>query len=154
MRVTVEALMKLTEAQKGYIAGIVDGEGSITLLRCPPDRAHGRPHVMGFLGITNSSREMLELLQSWIGGNIYPKKRYRNERPCWLLRIASHRELAMLLPTLEPYLVVKRSQAILVHKFVLSRLSKPKKGSLSLPVDEYEWGLVDSVRFLNRTKGG
>lgn len=61
--------MKVWEA--AYIAGIIDGEGSITLTRM-----HKRENRRPCISISSNDKEMLLYLQTIAGGEIYSKKNY------------------------------------------------------------------------------
>ncbi|CAM3919359.1 LAGLIDADG family homing endonuclease [Mesobacillus thioparans] len=61
--------------EASYIAGIIDGEGSITLTRM-----HEKEHRRPTLTIASTDKELLLYVQSLIGGVINNKKNYRPEK--------------------------------------------------------------------------
>lgn len=90
-------LAHLSDVERGYIAGIIDGEGSIC-----SDR----------IKVANTDKQLLEWLQLKLGGCIHNKKTYRKNHAqsyTWdYSTIGSEQLLILLLP----YLIVKRQKAI------------------------------------------
>lgn len=71
--------MELTELQKGYIAGIIDGEGSICLTQNHPNE-HRSPSIT----VTSTTKEMLFFLQELCGGHIsIVKKAEGHHKQAW-----------------------------------------------------------------------
>jgi len=92
----------LTNIQWAYIAGIFDGEGSLTCSR---------------LYIANTFYPLLEFLRSSLGGTIVrmnPHPKSPNHSPCWTWRVSTI-PTKSILPYLEPYLIVKKQ---LVQNFL------------------------------------
>ncbi|MFD2655509.1 LAGLIDADG family homing endonuclease [Gracilibacillus thailandensis] len=73
--------MEVPEA--AYLAGIIDGEGTITLTRM-----HKREHRRPCITIASTDLELLEYLQTIAGGNISNKRflyfMYKKESRCFL----------------------------------------------------------------------
>ena len=65
--------MKIWEAS--YVAGIIDGEGSITLTRM-----HVNEHRRPCITIASTDKELLLYVQSLIGGTIINKKNYNPDK--------------------------------------------------------------------------
>lgn len=108
--------MQLTVEQSAYLAGVIDGEGSIRLARV---RVRQTPTYDFFVGITNTKREWLEALQGWIGGKIYQiggKHAERNRRPCFDLRLRAT-EAKSLLSAIQPYLMIKKTHVPLMFRY-------------------------------------
>jgi len=85
---------QLSDWMAGYIAGMIDGEGTI---RSRPSRKDVR--------IYNNNFEMLSIVQVFSGGRISKNKdglvlNYRKEEQRWLL------------PQIIPYLIIKKQKAI------------------------------------------
>lgn len=94
----------MTETDKAYTAGIIDGEGCIRMQRT----------TLGLdVSVGNTDMELLNWLQTHWGGKIYPNryKRLDNAKPFFHWRLCS--KLAfVLLEAIEPYMVIKRKRAI------------------------------------------
>src|SRR5258707_14599305 len=98
-----------------YLAGIVDGEGTIQLDVPRPSRRN----YFAALYITNTNKEMLETLQTHFGGFILgPYKNGKNSK--LIYRLVWHGKTAC--PVLEalltvPLFSIKRKQALLAVEF-------------------------------------
>lgn len=139
------------------IAGLIDGEGSITINAVK--RLHG--YRLGFclhpnVNVTNKNLELLKEIQYVIGGGIIVEQKdtYKNKE--WdrhyhwclfgLFRLKS------LLKQILPDLIVKRPQAKLVLDYCNSRINN-LKGKSRAPYTEREINIVRKIHALNK-KGG
>jgi hypothetical protein len=107
---------RLSKHQAAYIAGLVDGEGTITLTRLHRDE--GRRLV---LSISSTEIELLEFVLKTVGaGKITGKRTYSaRHAPSFSYAITSRQALAVLEQTL-PYLrSYKKSRAALVLRHYL-----------------------------------
>ena len=96
--------MDLRERDLAYIAGFIDGEGSIT--------SGGRRCTLK-VNATNIDKEPLEFIQRMFGGSIYecpPKKLEWRTIFRWVIGGAS---ALVVLESLLPYFIIKRKQALL-----------------------------------------
>lgn len=76
--------MELSDFQRGYIAGIIDGEGSICLTQNRPNE-HRSPSI----SVTSTTQEMLFFLQELCGGHISKVKKveeHHKQAWHWVLR--------------------------------------------------------------------
>ena len=90
-----------SEWKLGYIAGLLDGEGTITIWRKQP-----------YCSITNTSKEVMEWLANNLGGTIYkPKRREKATKDIYLWSLSRTKDIAKLLRILLPYLIIKRREA-------------------------------------------
>ena len=94
----------LSDAQKGWIAGILDGEGWVGC-----DKRSRRITIQ----VNNTDLKMIAALQLMCGGSKYPSKKPRNDKwrqqYVWVL---SRRENVLnLLTSVYPYLITKREAA-------------------------------------------
>lgn len=100
----------LSEEDLAYLAGLVDGEGTITI-------GQNRGFLNPYLNITNTSPQLLKWMKQKVSvGSIYEK----NHGEAWEWRINGYG----ILPALEqikPYLVVKRLQAESLIAFIKER---------------------------------
>lgn len=110
--------MKLTSEQAAYLAGAIDGEGSLQVsatARMPG----ATPSNHARITVANTNLRWLETLQSWTGGAIYkvgsPHSR-ASRRQCYRLewRGAEAREV---LPIVRPFLLIKAKHADLVLEY-------------------------------------
>ena len=105
------------ETAWAYLAGLVDGEGSIIITK----RRNGNHRLFPTLQVSNTSIEIMDWLVKNFGGSYYSYGRPTNplihsnvKMSYWKVsRIAN---LSLLLPRIEPYLVLKRKRAMLAIK--------------------------------------
>src|SRR5437667_8574917 len=99
-------VIDLPKEELAYIAGIIDGEGTISL-RFPPYPAVTRP----YLGISNTSKVLMDWLTKRLGYG-YTEKRYSPKTPSgnyrdysiYLLRISGFK-VQPIIASILPYLV-------------------------------------------------
>ena len=103
----------MTETEKAYIAGIIDGEGSIML-----ERFHSNQLPSPCISITSSTLELLEYVKTVLGkGSIKSKKNYKIDvhKNCYTY-ILRYNNALNLLNDIYPYLIInsKRKRAKLI----------------------------------------
>lgn len=105
--------MILTDAQKGYLAGLIDGEGSLECQRLLQPRGRTPLFVLR-LSFVFATREPLETVCGWIGA------RWKEYPPIDAIRSSrfrchiKKRTAVPLLRAVLPFLVLKRRQAELI----------------------------------------
>lgn len=93
----------------GYLAGLIDGEGSIIVRR-------GSPCVV----VYNTNRKMMEWLKANVGGSWKTGDR-RGRKPNLYWHITSARNCALLLEELRGCLIEKEPQRQAVLKFLIQK---------------------------------
>jgi len=143
--------LNLSDIEKGYIAGLIDGEGSITF------KNHGKfvgsPHII----ITNTNKEVIEWLIKKIPHTkldcrketIYWKKTYHAK--------ITHREtISALLKDLEHILIIKQQQAKIILNYLenhrkYGRKIRNNSGEFIRGVEEPIYAIsLKQIRELNR----
>lgn len=95
-----------SETELAYIAGIIDGEGSITLQRNKGERNIARP----LIAVDSTDRELIDWLHLRLGGSRVTKKKYADHhRQAYTWRLKDNRALVLLRLTL-PYMVIERKR--------------------------------------------
>ncbi len=106
----------MTETDKAYIAGLIDGEGYISIFR----HFHPKRKISSYrvsVGITNTDRELILWLYSKLGGHFVDG---RNTRDNWKMRydvIWYSRKARTVLDMVLPYLKSKKLKAEIVLEF-------------------------------------
>lgn len=110
----------LKEVDKAYLAGFLDGEGSISICRSKPNN-HWRYRTYRYtleVTVTNTNKKIIELLANLFEGS-WMRIRHHNN-PVWkdayCIRWASVKA-KNLLEMLLPYLIIKKKQAELAVEF-------------------------------------
>ena len=107
----------MTETEKAYIAGIIDGEGSIMLQRIHKNEFHS-PCV----SVASTSLELLNWLKKTIGkGMIISKKNYNPEvhKDCYSY-VLRRNDAIKLIEEIYPYLVIdskKKRAKLIIEKY-------------------------------------
>jgi hypothetical protein len=124
-----------------YLAGIVDGEGHITIARHKTDKYWKSDGTIGLrkktnvmyqnvLGVRNTDLRLMDWLKETFGGNYY--KDNRKTRPekwkisyCW--HSTSNEKTELILLGILPYLILKREQAKIVLENIRLGIPNPEK---------------------------
>ena len=107
----------MTETEKAYIAGIIDGEGSIML-----QRIHKNEYPSPCVSIASTSLELLNWLKKTIGkGMIISKKNYNPEvhKDCYSY-VLRRNDAIKLIDEICPYLVIdskKKRAKLIIEKY-------------------------------------
>lgn len=124
------AFMNATQEENAYLAGLIDGEGTITL--------HWRaPHGAGLsrmLSISNTYMPVLTWVQERYGGKIRRQSYAANENQhdgyCW--NVYRRPDMERILRAVLPFLVIKKRHAELVLEMgtLIVTRGRPKGGFL------------------------
>jgi len=110
----------VSETEKGWLAGIIDGEGCIHIDINPRGGAHP------YLTVTNSNEIIIEkVLDIWhrLGIGARVQTRHKDRNPVKDVQVIGFKRLKPALVAIMPYLVGKTDEALLLYRFVESRLS-------------------------------
>jgi hypothetical protein len=142
---------ELSEAEKGYLAGLIDGEGTISI-----GKKNNKTGRLGFtltpsVSIANTNEGVIRYCQSLIGGRVYKGRRRKpNHRTKFTLRVHRHTEIMKILEQVYPYLRIKKKNAELLMKYCESRIKKRRYiSSVTVPYDEDELRIHQEIRKLN-----
>ncbi len=126
----------MKKAIASYIAGIIDGEGSIHIVTDKNKRLN-RLRLKPEISISNTKIELLEYLKDNIPMSFIISKKQRNNykhsfkfsktKVIYELRITSYSQLKQTLPFLIPYLLIKKEQAQLMLNYLNYRTSISKR---------------------------
>jgi len=121
------------EAEKlAYIAGILDGEGSIMIMRQASKsfmeqrekRGCFDPHYHPCIRIGMLQRIALDLIVDTTGiGKVYQEKAYHHKRPMFRWMARSREDCLKFLELIMPYIRIKKNQAELCIEFMESWVS-------------------------------
>jgi hypothetical protein len=114
------------KAKFGYLAGILDGEGCLSITAGQKETC---VNYNSTLQVQNTSKELIDWLQHKFGGSVYlSKKETDKTKEAYMWRVLKKKDIEILLLATLPYLVVKREQAKLLLEFVrLSREAAPSQ---------------------------
>lgn len=115
MPFTGSVIGHLPERDKAYLAGIIDGEGTITIHRRLQKGV--MPVYALYVGIANTSPALRKWLEERFPERVYVKKLPRakeHHRQAYDFVLSGNRQVMVFLREIAPYLVIKREQAELV----------------------------------------
>ena len=136
----------LSEIDKAYIAGFVDGEGVITLTKAK--RTSGKYNIRQFIIVTNSDQETIKWLEHVTGlgcvyGGTKPHKKNWSKIYRWQITSAQARAL---ITDLLPYLRIKKSIAQVVMSLPLQK----GKSQIDPNIYDKQIAILKRVRILNQ----
>lgn len=110
--------LSLSSTEKAYIAGIVDGEGTIELKEKPKTQRWSNMRV----SVVNTNKDIIEYLCLKIpDGHFYTTKRKfqytsfvsqpKNAKVCYKFQLAKKAGVYKLLKSIFPYLIIKKEKA-------------------------------------------
>jgi LAGLIDADG endonuclease len=152
-----------TLAELGWLAGIIDGEGCITIVPRLRSDASCRNHGYSMkVAVSNTDPRMILKIKSILGfGSIQCKSEHRNGRcKAAYVWITSCREALVFLLVIKDHLVTKAEQAQLaieIQNRTTTRMGmKPANGPtgkgrvLSIEEASLRRGIFDQIKILNR----
>lgn len=141
----------MTETEKlAYLAGIIDGEGTITInssMQHKRKTIQYKPRVV----VSNTEKSLLNWLQEEFGGSVTfytsPKKATHRERYLW--RVISLQHIKELLSGCLPFLIIKKEKAILLLQYIEIRLSSIEEKGRNAKYGDAEIEIYDKISRLN-----
>ena len=129
------------KAKWGYLAGLIDGEGHISITRSDKPEYRTQRGTMKLypcpvryglvVAVSNTDIRLVKWLKETFGGSYNggrPFKKHPNWKPKYQWNVCGNKDKELFLLALLPYLVLKREQAIIALEFVRLRNEKaPEK---------------------------
>lgn len=122
--------LSFTDEERGYLAGIIDGEGSLRVRYQRQKRPNGswKRNLMPTVTVTNTNKELIERIIFLTGARNLSTRLTSVGRPCYDLRIQGTYRVYPLLQATKDLLIVKRRQAELLLEFCELRLNRTEEG--------------------------
>lgn len=129
-------IRQMSVAEAAYVAGVVDGEGTISLTRATPTANRPKRYVPR-LQIANTDLALLDRLNRMVGGGrLDGKNRRAHIKTCYALTWMPV-QIRALLPQLHPYLCAKQRQAEAVLRYV-ELVDQGARGATDQSLEEIE----------------
>jgi len=140
----------MNKIKLSYLAGIIDGEGSISIEIQSKSIRHNRKcdYYSLRLLVVNTNLTLLKWIQSNFGGTIRARKSLPNRRQCYRWNLFSHKA-AEVLSACEPYMIVKKAHVEVFIKFA-STMNKANV-RLSDELLSYRKELYLEMKRINKT---
>ncbi len=147
----------LAEAEKAWLAGVIDGEGSIFLSKVMNRKTRRGFFYLPTITVSNTNRDFLVRVAQIIGeGTVCLAKRGGDrERPRWMY-MASSGVIRAIVPQIMPYLIVKKERASLMLQFLEFLDGNPIYGKGPVSPEYYERldAMYHAIKKLNQKGKG
>jgi len=132
-------IKEVSECKLAYIAGLIDGEGYITLYYTK--QGYFAPSV----NVCMTSFECISFLQNTTNMGTISRRKLRemHNKQQYVWVVAKRFDIYLLLKALCPYLILKKGHAELLLEFVERRIKE-------IPTDIYDKELVKKMHILNK----
>ena len=144
----------LAEGLKGWVAGFIDGEGTISIHKMIESKSlMGARHRVS-LEATNTNLASLQKLVSLFGGSIWQKRQQgENCLDCYRWRAEGQTAKKAILFAL-PYFVIKKEQAEIALKFckTLRTIGTDTRTPISKRIFKIRNILYQKMQYLNNSK--
>ena len=135
----------LTETEWAYIAGLLDGEGVITVTKHRGRyRRSKTAQYVPKVEISNTDRKVIDWLNSRINGVVWTSSRKKGWKKLYTWRLQRQEEILDFLLNVLPYLIIKSGQAKLMIKLLTLRQPRRRK-----PWTKEEIEIVEEIKRLN-----
>ena len=109
------------EADIAYIAGLIDGEGTIRM-NAFKEKANWNPKYMPYISFVNTNMEVIELVKEFLNAKTIIRhspgdKGFKGNKVCYKVQKSGPKSVIKPIETLLPYLRIKKPQAILVLEY-------------------------------------
>lgn len=158
----MKAISVASSETLAYIAGIIDGEGSLSISRVKRSKTKSTPYggerLQAKITISNKSRALMKFLTKVLR-DLSSYRPYDFNNPlrkgqAYILEIGKLSNVVIFLETIYPYLVVKKKQSEVLMDFCKRRMKKLPKGHLNSQ-RKYTVEDFQSYEFIKRlNKGG
>ena len=109
------------EIMSAYLAGIIDGEGCISLVYHKPKKGRINNSIFIKVRVGNTSPDLiLRLSEWWPESRVYPHKRKKGHKQSWSWMTSTRSSSIKFLRFILPYLCIKKTQARLVLTYFSS----------------------------------
>ena len=136
-----------------YLAGIIDGEGTITVKESGILKETRRYHITPSVVIVNTSEDLINWIHTFlssqmIGHYIHQKKEKENRRKIFRVIIKGSSRVLKLLEEVHPFLIIKKKQSEIVQELCKRKLVREHIRTQS-EVDS-DKRVLEQIRMINR----
>ncbi len=148
----IQTIREISNEDLAYIAGFVDGEGTISILRY--NRSGNRNRRMdwrAFVGINNTNKEVLEWIRFTVGaGNINANHRkIEGYKTVWKYNLSGSNSI-LFSKMLLPYLKIKRTNALILIELGKTLASSYVPRRTPEHIQEVREKLTNQIQLINQ----
>ena len=141
----------LTDIEKGYLAGVLDSDGSITIKKAV-DKRVDKVYYAPLLSFYNTNANLMSKIRKIVKigrfyGDYSSKRKNSKYKPKYTYNVGSINGVKQILEQITPLLSVKKSRAELVLEFISLKENR-KKGAMNPRILE----IYDEIRELNNSR--
>ena len=131
---------------KEYLAGFIDGEGYISLLKHKDIRVKKGYTLFPVLKVSNTNKDVMLQISKFIKGNVLINSPItERNKEVYSIRIHSFDKIKDILVNVRPHLIVKDKQADLMIEYCNNRLKRKVRG-----YTERDYEIVKLLSQLNK----
>lgn len=121
--------LSLLDLRYAYLAGIIDGEGTVRIHRIKASSRLPRGYYCAEISIGSTTKELIDFIhENFYGGAVTYKKPQRvGWKESWEWRVYKNEYTTRILQKTQPFLVVKIKQCELALKFLDYYSNKPSR---------------------------
>jgi hypothetical protein len=121
-----------------YLAGIIDGEGTITIARAPRNNTkHKVPYYIPHMKVCNTDKALIDWIHQNFGGRLNNERKPTDKWSTLYYIRWNCGKARDLLNQLLPYLRIKRLQALIVLECI-GRMNRHMSTGVMMPKEETE----------------
>jgi len=143
---------ELSETQKAYLAGYLDGDGTITAGFFKNKKSRRGLNPMKEVSLISIHKNFILKLQRMIGGEVktFIYEDTRSKKEGYKLVFSNQASALAFLKAIVPYLILKQQQAELMIRYLTTRLEKRAIKGNSAPISDESLLLLTEIRRLNK----
>lgn len=129
------AVGHLTELERSYLAGIIDGEGCITMNRVVWS-GQSEEHFAPYVSIANTSQALMNWLQDRLPGlgkvwtDIRNTVTHPHHKTMFIWTVKGNHNIILFAKEIAPYLIIKRTQAEALVEAFSEPLDRNKRSNI------------------------
>ena len=139
----------ITKEQWAYLAGIIDGEGTITILKHDQYKRNTfvyKPRII----VGNTDYNLIMWLLNNFDGTILKNKiRYHQRKQHYMWRIFKRSDIYEIMINIQSYLIIKKEHCNIMLQFIKERESKCIRKDYYGPYGKKELECYEKIRILN-----
>lgn len=147
-------MLKMIETEKAYLAGLIDGEGSVSIIRATtPNARHGISHQLRIM-VFNTDFKMISWVKKTVGYRYisYRKQQSERHKPSYAYSVTAQKAIEVL-RAVYPYMITKRAQAEVAFMFSSTIKNVGRKG-IEQEVFSFRDECKLKINSLNGNNGG